>query len=146
MIRKYNPNDLKELVSLLKLNTPKYFLESEEADFIDYLKNHREDYFVFEENNTIIGSGGINYFPETHSARISWDIIHPDFQSRGIGTSLTKFRLHALKQNPAISSVTVRTSQLVFKFYEKMGFRLEKTEKNFWGEGFDLYQMTLELK
>jgi ribosomal protein S18 acetylase RimI-like enzyme len=35
----------------------------------------------------------------------------------------------------------VRTSQHAWRFFEKMGFELQKTEKNFWAPGFDLYQM-----
>jgi ribosomal protein S18 acetylase RimI-like enzyme len=41
--------------------------------------------------------------------------------------------------------IIVRTSQLAYKFYQKVGFELEKTEKDFWAKGFDLYQMKMNL-
>ncbi len=130
---------------MLKLNIPYYFAQSEESDFTAYLDNHAEDYFVVEENGQLIGSGGINYFVDDRLARISWDIIHPDFHGKGIGRKLTQYRIDHIKKNPDISVIVVRTTQLVYQFYQKLGFGLEKTEKDFWAEGFDLYQMTLRL-
>ncbi|KAA5548879.1 GNAT family N-acetyltransferase [Adhaeribacter rhizoryzae] len=145
MIREYSGEDKNELLNLLRLNTPQYFAPPEEADFINYLDYYREDYFVVENNGQIIGSGGINYFPHNHESRLSWDIIHPDFQGRGIGKELTQHRINLLQNNPAINIVCVRTTQLVYQFYQKMGFVLEKTEKDFWAPGFDLYQMKMIL-
>jgi len=42
--------------------------------------------------------------------------------------------------------VMVRTTQLMYRFCQKSGFELIKTEKDFWAEGFDLYQMELKIK
>jgi N-acetylglutamate synthase-like GNAT family acetyltransferase len=144
MIRRYIPQDKESLMKLLSLHIPQYFAPSEAGDFEEYLENHLEDYFVLEEANQIVGAGGINYFLETKSARISWDLVHPDFQGKGLGKELTLYRINHLKQNKDIEEVIVRTSQLVYHFYEKCGFVLQKTEKDFWAEGFDLYQMKLE--
>jgi len=145
MIRKYSGEDKNRLLNLLRLNTPQYFALSEEADFINYLGHHLEDYFVVEHKGEIIGSGGINYFIHNHEARLSWDIIHPDFQGSGIGKALTQHRINLLQNNPAVNVIYVRTTQLVYQFYQKMGFVLEKTEKDFWAPGFDLYQMKMSL-
>ncbi|MFD2999702.1 GNAT family N-acetyltransferase [Pontibacter toksunensis] len=146
MIRAYTSNNKEELLILLRLNTPQYFDVSEEADFIEYLDHRLEDYFVVEEDGQIIGSGGINYFPESKLARISWDVVHPDFQGKGVGKRLMLHRIEHIRKNPAIDFIVVRTTQRVYPFYEKMGFKLEKTEKDFWAKGFDLYQMRKILK
>ena len=146
MIREYSDKDKSRLIELLKLNTPEYFDYSEENDFDYYLDNELEDYFVYEENSLIIGAGGINYFPEENLARISWDMIDPQSQGKGIGKKLTQYRIAHLKQNLKIGFIIVRTTQLVYKFYEKMGFELEKVEKDFWAKNFDLYQMKMKNK
>jgi N-acetylglutamate synthase-like GNAT family acetyltransferase len=83
----------------LRLNTPAYFAPSEENDFIDYLENEVEDYFVLEENGKIVGCGGINYWEHGTVARISWDIVHPDQQGKGIGKKLTLFRIEEIKKS-----------------------------------------------
>lgn len=141
MIRPYKSKDKDKLIELIRLNIPKYFAPSEEKDFIDYLDDYLEDYFVVEENGQIVGSGGINYFPDAGQARISWDVIHPEYQGKGIGRQLLQHRLQHIQKDPTIWYVVVRTTQLVYGFYEKMGFELEKTEKDFWADGFDLYQL-----
>jgi len=147
MIRAYNKDDNRDLIELLRLNTPKFFDPSEEKDFIEYLERHSENYFVILDSQTIVGAGGINYgFDNGETARISWDIIHPDKQGKGLGTKLTNFRINEIKRNLKIKKIVVRTTQLVHVFYKKVGFQLEKIEKDYWAQGFDLYQMVIEIK
>jgi len=146
MIRKYLNSDKPKIIELLRKNTPQYFDSSEEKDFENYLNNEIEDYFVYEINSEIIGAGGINYFTEQKLARISWDMIDPNSQGNGIGKKLTQYRINHLKEKEHIELIVVRTTQLVCKFYEKMGFELEKIEKDFWAKGFDLYQMEMNIK
>ncbi len=141
MIRPFHPKDKPQLLELLNLNIPRFFDPSEAADFSAYLKNNVEEYFVVEVGENIVGCGGINYFQQEATARLSWDIIHPDYQGKGIGRELTLYRINEIKKKSAIRTILVRTTQQVYNFYEKMGFALEKTEKDFWAQGFDLYQM-----
>ncbi|PTX22732.1 N-acetylglutamate synthase-like GNAT family acetyltransferase [Pontibacter mucosus] len=145
MIRPYTPADKAQLLYLLRLNIPTYFAPEEESDFAGYLEKEVEDYFVVEEAGELLGAGGVNYFPEEGVARISWDVIHPNHQGKGIGSRLLQHRINILKAKPGINTVIVRTTQLVYRFYEKQGFALEKTEKDFWAKGFDLYQLRLPL-
>ncbi|WP_236027323.1 GNAT family N-acetyltransferase [Gelidibacter pelagius] len=144
MIRAYTKKDRIKVIDLLRRNIPKYFDPSEENDLEIYLDTEVEDYFVFVENSEILGAGGINYFPEEKLARISWDIIDPKAQEKGIGRKLTQYRINCLSENQEIEIIIVRTSQHAFKFYEKMGFELEKVEKDFWAKGFHLYLMTMK--
>ena len=146
MIREYSKKDKSKIIELLRQNTPEYFDPSEKSDFENFLDNEVEDYFVYEENSEVIGAGGINYFPEEKLARISWDMIEPKSQGKGIGKKLTQYRINHLIGNSKIDFIIVRTTQLVYKFYEKMGFELEKVEKDFWAKNFDLYQMKMNNK
>lgn len=145
MIRNYTPSDKNQLLEILRLNTPQYFDPSEEAGFIDYLDNELEDYFVVEMEGVIAGCGGINYEDDYKKAIISWDIIHPNYQGKGIGKKLTQHRINKVKENSKTELIIVRTSQLTDKFYQKMGFELEKVVKDYWAKGFDLYQMKIEI-
>jgi len=142
-IKQYKPVHQKALIKILRLNTPQYFDTSEEQDFIDYLENELESYFVLEKEDKVVGAGGINYF-EDH-ARISWDMVHPDYKGQGIGKQLTKHRIAEIRQSPQMKYIIVRTSQLVYPFYQKLGFTLEEVKKDFWAKGFDLYQMRMEI-
>jgi len=54
---------------------------------------------------------------------------------------LTAYRIEQIAKKNAVERVCVRTSQMAYQFYEKMGFRLERTERDYWAQGFDLYEM-----
>lgn len=140
-IREYQHSDKKRILELLKLNTPEYFAPSEEQDLIDYLNNHLEFYYVLEEAGVILGCGGFNRSDDPGAIRISWDIIDPASQGKGVGTALTKFRIQKIKELENIHTIVVRTTQLVYPFYEKLGFELKSVEKDYWAPGFDLYYM-----
>lgn len=140
-VRRYNPNDRLAVLELLALNTPEYFDVSEKKDLEFYLENEIEDYYVVSNDNKIIGAGGINYFTSEKYARISWDFIHPEMQGKGIGRLLTEYRLKQINLHPEIDKVIVRTSQHVYKFYEKLNFNLFKITPDFWAIGYDLYEM-----
>ena len=129
---------------MLRLNTPKYFSSDEENDLIDYLANHIDHYYVVEINNKIMGCGGFNISPDGSKGVISWDIIHPDAQGKGAGSALVKFRIEKMQQ-AGVAHIGVRTSQFAYKFYEKMGFTLTEIVKDYWAEGFDLYDMIIEI-
>ncbi|UKJ09366.1 GNAT family N-acetyltransferase [Solitalea lacus] len=75
---------------------------------------------------------------------MSWDIIDPDFQGRGVGQKLLNYRIELLKSIKDIERIKVRTSQLAYKFYQKNGFVLQTVVKNYWAKGFDLYDMQYE--
>ena len=51
------------------------------------------------------------------------------------------YRIEVLKAIPGIKKITVRTSQLAYKFYEKQGFTLNEIKRNYWADGFDMYSM-----
>lgn len=146
MIRKFAKTDKDTVLELLELNTPEFFAPSEEKDFVEYLELHAQNYYVVERSGTVIGCGGFNFgFEEGKTVRISWDIIHPDFQGKGVGKELLLYRINEIKKNTTITKIEVRTTQLAYNFYQKSGFQLVKRESDFWAKGFDLYQMKLEL-
>lgn len=145
-IRNYHPDDQSTLLNLIDLNTPKYFAPEEKSGLVTYLDQQLEDYFVVEVDSKIVGCGGINYDNDGSVGIISWDIIHPEYQGKGIGKRLLEHRLKIMKSMPKIRKIIVRTSQLTDKFYEKSGFKLIEVKKDYWAKGFDLYHMEIELE
>lgn len=142
-IRMYQSGDKATVLHLFRLNTPKYFAIEEEKDLDFYLDHEIEQYFMVALNNQIVGCGGINFSADKKTGIISWDILHPDFQGQQIGTALLQYRINILQNNPAIEKIMVRTSQLVYPFYEKAGFVLQEKIANYWAKGIDLYRMEL---
>lgn len=141
LIRKYTSEDQLALIDILRLNIPAFFAREEEKDFVFYLQNEIEDYFVVTIDNSIIGCGGINYDPDSRKGILSWDIIHPDYQGKGVGKQLLKHRINRLLAMKTIEIISVRTSQLVYQFYEKNGFELKEIRLDYWAPGLDMYRM-----
>lgn len=147
ILRNYSESDKDSILELLRLNTPTYFALEEKEDLIDYLENFLESYFVIENNRVVVGCGGVNLKNEADNTVgvISWDIIHPDYQGLGLGKRLLDFRIKFLIDKYEIKIIIVRTSQHVFRFYEKMGFKLKEIIKDYWSKDFDLYLMEFEV-
>lgn len=145
-IRPFQKRDLEALLRIIRSNTPQYFAPEEEADYIRYMQNEREVYFVAEAGTDVIGGGGVNFKADTDAARISWDMIHPDWHGRGAGSVLIRHRIRYITENSDVNRIIVRTSQLAYKFYQKQGFTLVKKEPDFWAEGYHLYFMEMSLE
>jgi ribosomal protein S18 acetylase RimI-like enzyme len=141
VIRQYKADDKAEVIALFRLNTPQWFAVEEEADLNSYLEKDSENYFLMLDGKKLVGAGGFNLFKEDLLARISWDFFHPSCQKQGLGTELVKYRLTKLSEYSWIGKIVVRTSQHAFGFYEKHGFELKETIKDYWAEGMDLYYM-----
>ncbi|WP_266366839.1 GNAT family N-acetyltransferase [Tellurirhabdus rosea] len=143
-IRAHTAADAASILHLLRLNTPRYFAPEEEQDLTEYLERHTDQYFVLEKEGEILGCGGFNRMDDGETVRISWDIIHPDHHGKGLGRRLTEFRIQRIREIAPERRLVVRTSQHVYRFYERLGFRLKEVVKDYWAEGFDLYHMELE--
>lgn len=144
-IRLFEAGDQEVLSTLFDLNSPNFFHPEERVDFLSYLEEEREDYFVLTEGGKIQGCGGLNYFPEQKKVRISWDIIHPLAQQKGYGTKLLQHRIEHVRQLKSFDEIEVRTSQIAWEFYLKNRFVLLERSANYWAPGFDLYLMKFRL-
>jgi [ribosomal protein S18]-alanine N-acetyltransferase len=141
LIRPYTTADKETVIRLLRLNTPAYFSPDEEKDLVYYLDHEIEFYFVVESGNQLVGCGGFNFSDNPGIGKISWDILHPEFQGKAIGTKLLQHRIAKLREFPELEKIIVRTSQLAYRFYEKSGFAVTETTKDYWAPGFDLVTM-----
>ena len=146
MIREYKSIDKNAVLELIRLNIPKYFASSEEDDFSRYLDSEIERYYVLFFDKKLVGCGGINFSDNRMTGKISWDILHPEYQGKSLGTYLLEYRIKKLKSIDSVQRITVRTSQLAYKFYEKRSFELLEVKKDYWARGFDMYRMEYKIQ
>jgi ribosomal protein S18 acetylase RimI-like enzyme len=140
-IRNYRETDKPVLLNILKKNVPQFFAETEVEDLSNYLDHDIDIYYVLELKDEVIGAGGINIEDEGRIGKISWDYIIPTYQGKGFGKKLLEHRINQLRKDEKIEMISVRTSQLSYQFYEKNGFILKRTIKDYWAKGYDLYHM-----
>ncbi len=143
MIRPYKYTDRKELVEIFKLNIPAYFDPKELTDFEEYLEYGSTTYLIIEYENKIVGGAGYDFQEKDNTGRITWIFFHPNCTGLGLGKKMVEHCLSILKLNLTLEKVVVTTSQLAYKIFERFGFILKKTEKDYWGVGLDLYLMEL---
>ncbi|GAA4518080.1 GNAT family N-acetyltransferase [Sphingobacterium thermophilum] len=141
VIRKYKNEDFEPLVRVLEQNIPQYFAESEIEDYRNFLTNELEDYYVLEMEESVVGGGGINYDRAKKIAKLSWDLLLPQYHNQGLGKLLLDHRLGIISKREYVNTIVVRTSQFVYPFYEKSGFKLVETHKDYWAKGFDMYKL-----
>ncbi|MBL7924684.1 MAG: GNAT family N-acetyltransferase [Bacteroidia bacterium] len=145
LIREYREDDKAAVLQLFRLNTPASFSVLEEKDLLHYLEREREAYFVLERNRELLGCGGYHLSGDQTCGTICWDIFHPSFQRQGLGSRLLDYRLSRLKACSGLHTITVRTSQMAYRFYGKHGFVLRETVEDYWAKGFHLYRMEINL-
>lgn len=141
MIRPYIATDKDELLHIFQLNTPEYFDPNELADYSGYLNEHANSYFTIEHNNRIAGGVGYHVNEATQTGQITWILFHPDYAGLGLGRRAVEHCIAIFKSYPAVEKLVVTTSQKAYRFFEKFGYQLIKTETDYWGPGLDLYWM-----
>ena len=141
MIRPYQPSDKSGLLKVFYLNTPKYFYKSEVDDFEEYLEHNADSYLTIEMNNSIVGGTGYYINENDNSGRITWIFFDPTFSGQGLGKQSVEYCLNLLGKDERVEIFIVTTSQLAYKFFEKFDYRIIRIEKNYWGDGLDLYEM-----
>ena len=106
VIREYEPADKEAVMELLRLNTPRYFAPEEAADLDAYLERERELYYVLLHEERIVGCGGINFADGGMVGKISWDMVHPQYRGKSLGTRLLRHRIEKLEAMRSVRRIT----------------------------------------
>ena len=145
VIRTAQKQDFKFLSKIFSLNVPKYFDIKELNDFKKYFNSKNlESYFIIESQGKVVGGGGYAY-ENMKTARICWLFIDPNYHGFGFGKKLVNYCIKILKNNRKLNVIEVETSNLTYKFYEKLNFKIEYIKKDYWPNNDDLYFMKIDL-
>ena len=145
VIRTAQKQDFKFLSKIFSLNVPKYFDKKELNDFKKYFNSKNlESYFIIESQGKVVGGGGYAY-ENMKTARICWLFIDPNYHGFGFGKKLVNYCIKILKNNRRLNIIEVETSNLTYKFYEKLNFKIEYIKKDYWPNNDDLYFMKIDL-
>ena len=145
VIRTAQKQDFKFLSKIFSLNVPKYFDKKELNDFKKYFNSKNlESYFIIESQGKVVGGGGYAY-ENMKTARICWLFIDPSYHGFGFGKKLVNYCIKILKNNRRLNVIEVETSNLTYKFYEKLNFKIEYIKKDYWPNNDDLYFMKIDL-
>ena len=68
-------------------------------------------------------------------------MVDRNYHKNGFGRRLTEFRIQKITTIYPELDILLNTTQNTFKFYEKFGFKITKTTKDYYGLGLDRYDM-----
>jgi ribosomal-protein-alanine N-acetyltransferase len=153
-IRPYKPGDRNDCIAIFKSNIPKYFAESELEHFNAWLDAQDEerpaysnamedDFFVARLDGKIVGCGGFYILRDETKAKLVWGIVEYSLHRKGIGKALLVHRINSIEILYPGYKICMDTTQLSKPFFEKMGFKTEKAEKDYYASGLDKYEMVL---
>ncbi len=146
MIRAYKPSDKDKLLEIFRRNTPKYFDIKEVEDFEKYLEQNENTYFTIAQDNKIVGGTGYYVNEIAKSGSITWIFFDPDSSGNGLGRHAVNHCHTLLRNDKRVEKLVVTTSQYAYGFFEKFGYKTIKIEKDYWGQGLDLYEMEMSNK
>lgn len=135
VIEKAMVSDAEEILSLQKIS---YISEAEiYNDFnipplvqtLEQIKMEFDNHIFFKvlQDGKIIGSVRVSVFDGV--CTIFKLIVHPDFQNRGIGTSMIRKIEELLCEYKRFEIFTGHKSERNIYLYQKLGYKLYKTEK-----------------
>ena len=141
-IKKYHSEYFENCISIFKTNVPHFFDHSEELLFKKYLLEKDILYYVlFNDDNHIVGSGGYGFNNKTNTVDLTWGMVDSNFHKIGFGRRLTEYRIQKIKAKYPKCDILLNTTQHVFKFYEKFGFKITKITNDYYALGLDRYDM-----
>jgi len=142
VVRTFTRADFDACLRVFESNLPKYFAESERAEFVDFLGAHPCDYLVVELNGAVRACGGSNV--KDGIGRLCWGMVEQSHHRAALGSALLVHRLNRLfLRVPDLQQIQLDTSQHSAGFFERFGFRVQATVPNGFGEGLDCLAMAL---
>jgi len=142
-IRNFKTSDIK---AILRIEKASFTIDKyPETQFMELHKNHPDSFFVAELFDDLIGYG-IAYVSED-KGEFDSIAIDPCYLRLGIGSLLAQRLISYLQQHGITKySLEVRTTNVgAVKFYEKLGFKIVKTEEHYYSDKGDAYVMEMSI-
>ena len=119
LIREYSTKDRLSCLRILRDNTPRYFVDSDEVEFAHFLDHLPGPYWIAEVDAEILGCGGLALEREAVAATLCWGIVDASAHGRGIGRALLEYRLRIIATEfPGVRRVRLTTTQVAQGFLD----------------------------
>ncbi len=150
----YNKTHREGCIEIFKSNTPRYFdptelnglenwLNGKDEGKQSYQNNKAEHFYTALESGKVVACGGFYIPNDKKVANMVWGMVQRSLHKNGIGTKLFEFRILKVKNLYPDHTIVLDTSQHTYKFFEKLGFTVNKITKDSYGPGLDRYDMSL---
>jgi len=117
-----------------------------EVYFKKLYKEHPNDFLVADFAGKVVGYI-LGYVKSNKSGSIKTLAVDSNYRRRGIGKELVNFIIQRLKEK-SVKEVFLHTrtkNRTASSFYKRLGFRIIKIVKKYYGNGDDAYLMTKKI-
>jgi GNAT superfamily N-acetyltransferase len=141
--RPYSSADGEACLALFDANCPTFFAPNERDDYVAFLDVAPEAYEVCEVGGRVVAAFGL-LSDETGNHTLTWIMLDPDSQGRGIGTLIMK-RVTALASTSQSRLINIAASHLSAPFFARFGATATLRTDDGWGPGMHRVDMELVL-
>jgi ribosomal-protein-alanine N-acetyltransferase len=140
-LRQFLSADLNRILDIERASFPARIAFSR-AYFERLFQEYPEGFIVAEFKGNVVG-----YTIGNNSGEIITIAVDPDYRKQGIGKSLADFLIKNYKKRGIQElSIHVRTNnQAGVSFWQNLGFKVEKTIKNYYSNGDDALLLKKEI-
>jgi [ribosomal protein S18]-alanine N-acetyltransferase len=123
-VRSFRKSDLDACCEIYRLNEPENFPEGWFDHFRKWLTGGRASILVVEGNGEVVGFGGVTFYlpVSKKAAGLSFGMVHPHAQGRGIGTVLLLARIAVLPEPDGVYALSLSAIPKSESFFRKFGF------------------------
>ena len=148
LVRAFRPEDTPACHEIYRLNEPGRFPDGYFAHFSKFLTSGKALFLVVEEDLGVSAFAAVSMHPPPIQSNINltFGMVHPKEQRRGLGTVMLLARLAVLPDSPRyiLSMAPVAPAQ---RFYRQFGFGLVGTFQDYdIGDTFDTFGVTIRLR
>jgi GNAT superfamily N-acetyltransferase len=144
-VRPYEPLDRVACLGVFDSLTPGLLDSATRPFFEAWLDEAVGGYFVMEHEESIVGCGGYSFSPDRKIATLRWGMVRRSSQKMGLGRFLLMYRIREIGRAGTAGLVLAHTPRPSVVFYEKQGFRVNRTEKEERPPEFDCVEMIKKL-
>jgi N-acetylglutamate synthase-like GNAT family acetyltransferase len=139
--KRYESDDRAACLLLFDENCPEFFAPNEREDYIEFLSNRTQNYFVCLLADRIVGAYGL-YPLDSGGTALHWIMLSPSVQGVGLGSAIMA-RVLADVRHSARSPLFISASHKSAPFFARFGAVEISTTPDGWGPGMHRVEMQL---
>lgn len=144
--RAFDVADREECLGLFDANCPESFAPNEREDYAAYLDHAPAEYEVCVDGERVVGAFGLALTSDSGArARVTWILLDPACQGRGLGRAMMQRALGAARA-ASVEVLDIAASHRSAAFFARFGAREVVRTNDGWGPGMHRVDMELSVE
>lgn len=139
--KSYSPVDRDFCLAIFDANCPAFFAANERRDYERFLDSNPAGYEICLWEGKPVGAYGLSP-ADTASCVLTWVLLDPDFQQRGIGTEVIQ-RAIIRARSAGKSRIEIGASHLSAPFFARFGAKIISLTRHGWGP--DMHRVEMQI-